>query len=88
MCTIRMHTEKGMLWELLDAERHTGASLTSSFAMNPPSSVSGLYFGHEGAKYFNLGKIQRDQVEDYAHRKGMTVSEVERWLSPNLGYGF
>ncbi|MEE2960199.1 MAG: methionine synthase [Myxococcota bacterium] len=82
------HTEKEVLWKLLDAERYTGARLTSSFAMTPASSVSGLYFGHEAAQYFNLGKIQRDQVEDYAKRKGMSVDEVERWLSPNLGYGF
>ena len=80
------HTEKGTLWELLDVERNAGISLTESFAMWPASSVSGLYFAHPEARYFAVGKIGRDQVEDYARRKGMTVSDVERWLAPNLGY--
>ncbi|HVY32486.1 MAG TPA: methionine synthase [Polyangiaceae bacterium] len=80
------HTEKGTLWQLLDAEQNAGVKLTESFAMWPGSSVSGLYFAHPEAQYFSLGKIDRDQVEDYAARKGMSVSEVERWLSPNLGY--
>jgi 5-methyltetrahydrofolate--homocysteine methyltransferase len=61
-------------------------ALTESLAMMPASSVSGLYFAHPEAKYFAVGKIQRDQVEDYAQRKGMTVVEVEKWLSPNLAY--
>jgi 5-methyltetrahydrofolate--homocysteine methyltransferase len=80
------HTEKGTLWQLLDVENATGAALTESFAMWPGSSVSGLYFAHPEARYFTLGKIERDQVSDYAARKGMTVSEAERWLAPNLNY--
>jgi len=80
------HTEKLGLWELLDAEKNTGVSLTENLAMNPPSSVSGLYFSHPKARYFNVGRIGRDQVEDYAARKGMSIGEVERWLGPNLDY--
>ncbi len=80
------HTEKGTLWRLLDAERNTGMLLTESYAMWPGSSVSGLYFAHPEAQYFSLGKIDRDQVTEYAERKGMTVADVERWLGPNLGY--
>src|SRR5262249_23925741 len=80
------HTEKGPLWDLLDVERSIGMRLTESFAMWPGSSVSGLYFAHPESKYFSLGKIDRDQVEDYAIRKGLTVAEVERWLGPNLNY--
>ncbi|MFO0606157.1 MAG: methionine synthase [Polyangiales bacterium] len=80
------HTEKGTLWRLLDAEKNAGIALTESFAMWPASSVSGLYFAHPEARYFTLGKVGRDQVEDYAARKGMTVAEAERWLAPNLGY--
>ena len=80
------HTEKATLWSLLDAEAQTGIRLTESYAMWPGSSVSGLYFAHPAARYFTLGKIDRDQVADYAARKGMTVAEVERWLGPNLGY--
>ena len=80
------HTEKGTLWTLLDVEKNTGMKLTESFAMWPGSSVSGLYFGHPEARYFTLGKIDRDQVTDYHVRKGMSVAEVERWLGPNLGY--
>jgi 5-methyltetrahydrofolate--homocysteine methyltransferase len=80
------HTEKGPLWKLLDVERNTGMLITESFAMWPGSSVSGLYFAHPEALYFGLGKIDRDQVEDYHRRKGMTVREVERWLGPNLNY--
>ncbi|WP_437630006.1 methionine synthase [Sorangium sp. So ce854] len=80
------HTEKGTLWRLLDVERSTGIQLTESFAMWPGSSVSGLYFAHPQARYFSLGKIDRDQVVDYHARKGMTVAEVERWLGPNLNY--
>ena len=80
------HTEKTLLWELLQAEINTGISLTENFAMNPPSSVSGFYFGHPEAKYFHVGKIDRDQIEDYAKRKNMAVEVVERWLRPNLGY--
>ncbi len=80
------HTEKAMLWELLDAEAATGISLTESFAMNPPSSVSGLYFGNADARYFNVGKIGKDQIESYAERKGISVEEAEKWLQPNLDY--
>ena len=80
------HTEKGPIWELLDVEANTGMKITESFAMWPGSSVSGLYFAHPQAKYFSLGKIDRDQVTDYANRKGMTIAEVERWLGPNLNY--
>ena len=80
------HTEKRLLWELLDAEKHTGISLTESYAMWPASSVSGLYFAHPRAKYFGVGKIDRDQVEDWATRKNMTLADAERWLAPNLNY--
>jgi 5-methyltetrahydrofolate--homocysteine methyltransferase len=80
------HTEKATLWSLLGADARAGVTLTESFAMLPAASVSGLYFAHPEARYFTLGKIDRDQVEDYAARKGMTVREVERWLAPNLGY--
>jgi 5-methyltetrahydrofolate--homocysteine methyltransferase len=80
------HTEKGPLWRLLDVESNTGMLLTESFAMWPGSSVSGLYFAHPQSRYFSLGKIDRDQVADYAERKGMTVAEVERWLGQNLNY--
>jgi 5-methyltetrahydrofolate--homocysteine methyltransferase len=80
------HTEKGPLWELLDVQKNTGMLVTESFAMWPGSSVSGLYFAHPQSRYFDLGKIERDQVVDYHQRKGMSVAEVERWLSPNLNY--
>jgi 5-methyltetrahydrofolate--homocysteine methyltransferase len=80
------HTEKGTLWHLLDVEANTGMILTESFAMWPGSSVSGLYFAHPNARYFSLGKIDRDQVADYAIRKGISVGEVERWLGQNLNY--
>ncbi|KAF3366739.1 vitamin B12 dependent methionine synthase, activation domain protein, partial [Enterococcus faecium] len=80
------HTEKGTIWQLLDVEAHTGMKLTESFAMWPGASVSGWYFSHPDSKYFAVAQIQRDQVEDYALRKGMTPAEVERWLAPNLGY--
>jgi 5-methyltetrahydrofolate--homocysteine methyltransferase len=80
------HTEKGTLWRLLEVQKNTGMFITESFAMWPGSSVSGLYFAHPESRYFALGKIDRDQVADYSERKKMTVSEVERWLSPNLNY--
>jgi 5-methyltetrahydrofolate--homocysteine methyltransferase len=80
------HTEKGPLWNLLDVQKNTGMLITESFAMWPGSSVSGLYFAHPQSRYFSLGKIDRDQVDDYAERKGMSVKEVERWLGPNLNY--
>jgi len=80
------HTEKGPLWRLLDVEANTGMRITESFAMWPGSSVSGLYFAHPESRYFGLGKIDRDQVADYAERKAMSVAEVERWLGQNLNY--
>jgi 5-methyltetrahydrofolate--homocysteine methyltransferase len=80
------HSEKRILWELLQVEKATSIRLTESCAMLPAASVSGLYFAHPQARYFAVGKIGRDQVEAYAARKGMAVEEVERWLSPNLGY--
>ncbi len=80
------HTEKATLWQLLSAEANTGVSLTESFAMNPGSSVSGLYFGGVDARYFNVGKIERDQIEDYAKRKGISIEIAEKWLAPNLAY--
>ena len=80
------HAEKGPLWHLLDVRGNTGMQITESFAMWPGSSVSGLYFAHPAARYFSLGKIDRDQVADYAERKGMDVGEVERWLGQNLNY--
>ncbi|MGB7169239.1 MAG: methionine synthase [Acidobacteriaceae bacterium] len=80
------HTEKATVWRLLDVERTTGIRLTESFAMWPGSSVSGLYFAHPQSRYFAVGKIDRDQVADYAQRKGMSLGEAERWLGPNLNY--
>jgi 5-methyltetrahydrofolate--homocysteine methyltransferase len=80
------HTEKKILFALLDAEHTAGVKLTESFAMWPGSSVSGLYFSHAESFYFGVGKIERDQVEDYAARKSMSVAEVERWLAPVLNY--
>ena len=80
------HTEKPALFSLLEATKATGVSLTESMAMLPASSVSGWYFNHPEARYFGIGKLGKDQVEDYAKRKGMTVDAVERWLGPNLGY--
>jgi 5-methyltetrahydrofolate--homocysteine methyltransferase len=74
------------LFRLLDAEKNTGITLTESFAMYPTAAVSGWYFSHPESKYFGLGKIQKDQVEDYAKRKGITVEEAEKWLSPVLAY--
>ena len=80
------HTEKTVLWDLLEVERHTGIQLTESYAMSPSASVCGLYFAHPEARYFAVGAVGRDQVEAYASRKGISVREAERWLSPNLGY--
>jgi 5-methyltetrahydrofolate--homocysteine methyltransferase len=80
------HTEKATLFKLLDAERRIGVKLTESYAMWPGSSVSGLYIAHPEARYFGVAKVERDQVEDYARRKGMDVREVERWLGPILNY--
>jgi len=80
------HTEKATLFSLLQAESNAGMQLTESFAMTPPASVSGLYFGHAESHYFGVGKIDRDQIEDYARRKGWDVATAERWLSPILNY--
>jgi len=80
------HTEKATLFQLLDAERAIGVKLTESYAMWPASSVSGLYIAHPEAHYFGVAKVERDQVEDYAARKGMAIDEVERWLGPVLNY--
>ncbi len=80
------HTEKGPLWQLLDVERNTGIQITESFAMWPGSSVSGLYFAHPQSRYFPVGKIDREQIEDCRARKGMSLDEAERWLSPALNY--
>ncbi|AXA35963.1 MAG: methionine synthase [Candidatus Sumerlaea sp.] len=80
------HTEKRTLFDLLEVERNAGITLTESFAMIPPASVSGLYFSHVSAKYFAVGKLGKDQIVDYHRRKNMTIAEVERWLSPYLSY--
>ena len=80
------HTEKATLWNLLDVEAAASIRLTENFAMHPAASVSGFYFAHPQARYFSVGKIGRDQVEDYARRKGVALAEAERWLSPNLAY--
>ncbi len=80
------HTEKALIWELLKVEENTGITLTESYAMFPTAAVSGFYFSHPESRYFGVGKINKDQVRDYAHRKSMTITQVERWLSPNLGY--
>ncbi|HFC53428.1 MAG TPA: methionine synthase, partial [Gammaproteobacteria bacterium] len=80
------HTEKGILWELLGVEKSSGISLTEHFAMRPAASVSGFCFSHPQARYFTVGKITREQVQEYARRKGISLAEAERWLAPNLGY--
>ncbi len=80
------HTEKPIIFKLLDVEKNAGITLTESFAMNPPASVSGLYLAHPESKYFNVGKISKDQVLDYHKRKGMSIGETERWLRPILNY--
>ena len=80
------HLEKGTLFHLLNAEKHTGIKLTESFAMYPAASVSGWYFSHPESFYFGVGRIDKDQVDDYAKRKDMSVAEIEKWLSPNLAY--
>jgi len=80
------HTEKPKLFELLNATANTGIELTESYAMHPAASVSGLYFAHPESRYFSVDKVTRDQVEDYARRKGLPIADIERWLSPNLGY--
>lgn len=79
-------TEKATLFRLLDATTVAGITLTESFAMMPTAAVSGWYFAHPDAKYFGVAKVERDQVADYAARKGMPLAEMERWLAPNLNY--
>jgi 5-methyltetrahydrofolate--homocysteine methyltransferase len=80
------HTEKATLWQLLDPERSAGIRLTESFAMYPTAAVSGWYFSHPESHYFAVGKIDLDQVQNYAARKKISLDEAQRWLSPNLGY--
>jgi len=80
------HSVKSTLFQLLDATASIGVSLTENYAMQPAASVSGFYFSHPNARYFAVAKIDRDQVEDYARRKGWSLAEAERWLAPNLGY--
>lgn len=80
------HTEKRTLWRLMDVEAQTGIGLTDSLAMTPAAAVSGLYLAHRDARYFAVGKIDRDQVADYAARQGLSVREAERWLSGSLAY--
>jgi 5-methyltetrahydrofolate--homocysteine methyltransferase len=80
------HTEKRTLWRLLDVENNAGITLTESCAMSPGAAVSGYYFSHPDSAYFGVAEIGRDQVEDYAKRKGWTLREAEKWLSVNLGY--
>jgi 5-methyltetrahydrofolate--homocysteine methyltransferase len=80
------HTEKRILFQLLDAEANTGVQLTESCAMWPAASVSGFYFGHPESRYFAVDRITKDQVLNYAQRKGLPPAEIERWLAPNLGY--
>jgi 5-methyltetrahydrofolate--homocysteine methyltransferase len=80
------HTEKATLWQMLDVEKTAGIRLTESFAMHPTAAVSGWYFSHPEARYFQVGRIDADQVTDYAQRKGMALAEAERWLAPLIGY--
>jgi len=80
------HSEKDTLWNLLNVQENTGIWLTEARAMVPTASVSGLYFSHPRARYFAVGRVGRDQAEDYAGRKGMEMEEAERWLAPNLAY--
>ncbi len=80
------HTEKDTLWQLLEVEQNIGLRLTESKAMVPTAAVSGLYLSHPDSRYFAVGKLDKDQIQDYAQRKGLSLAEVERWLEPNLGY--
>jgi 5-methyltetrahydrofolate--homocysteine methyltransferase len=80
------HTEKADLFRLLAADKNAGMTLTESFAMLPTAAVSGFYFSHPESRYFAVGKVEKDQVADYAHRKGMDLAACERWLAPNLNY--
>ncbi|THB66562.1 MAG: hypothetical protein D6B26_02575, partial [Spirochaetaceae bacterium] len=80
------HEDKAWLWELLQADTHAGISLTESWMMKPAAAVSGLYLSHPQACYFDVGKINRDQVSDWANRKGLELSIAQQWLAPKLGY--
>jgi 5-methyltetrahydrofolate--homocysteine methyltransferase len=80
------HTEKELLWKLIDVEENTGIKLTESFAMYPTAAISGWYFSHPDSRYFGLGKINHDQIKSYAQRKKLDFKNIEKWLSPNLGY--
>lgn len=80
------HTEKDLIWELMDVKANTGIWLTEAKAMVPTAAVSGIYYGHPEASYFAVGKINKDQVTEYAQRKGMSIKDTEYWLAPNLGY--
>ena len=80
------HTEKKIIFDLLDVEKNTGIKLTENLAMYPAASISGLFFSHPESKYFDVGKIGKDQVLDYHRRKGMSVEEIEKWLGPILNY--
>ena len=80
------HTEKATLWQLMDVDNKAGITLTESYAMWPGAAVSGLYVAHPDSHYFGVGKVERDQVEDYARRKGWSIQECERWLAPVLNY--
>ena len=80
------HTEKAKLFDILNVDESIGLRLTESFAMYPAAAVSGWYFSHPESKYFNVGKLQKDQVIDYAERKGMSVQDIERWMGSSLGY--
>jgi 5-methyltetrahydrofolate--homocysteine methyltransferase len=80
------HTEKAALWQLLAPTENVGIQLTESYAMYPTAAVSGWYFSHPGSRYFAVGKVDLDQVQNYAARKKITLEEAQRWLSPNLGY--
>jgi 5-methyltetrahydrofolate--homocysteine methyltransferase len=80
------HTEKADLFRVLDAGKNAGLELTESFAMLPTAAVSGFYLAHPESRYFAVGKVEKDQVADYAHRKGMDLAAMERWLAPNLNY--
>ena len=78
--------EKATIWRLLEVEQRVQIQLTESYAMYPTAAVSGWYFSHPQARYFAVGRVDRDQLQDYARRKGMALAEVERWLAPQLGY--
>jgi 5-methyltetrahydrofolate--homocysteine methyltransferase len=80
------HTEKADLFKLLDAQRNANMTLTEAYAMLPTAAVSGFYLAHPEARYFAVGKVERDQVADYAHRKGMDLAQAQRWLAPILNY--